>query len=295
MIKPKKNKIKSSNKVKSNGKVVNIRKSESRGKVESIDKTRNNKKIKNTNELILKSKQRKLIKRIAIAVIILVIGIGVFIAKTDFFTIKKVAILGNPIMSGEDVKNRTENLVGQNIFFINKKSIIDSAKKNPYVESVEISRSFPKQVNIKITEKQGVFVFDKDGQKYVLDGNGILLEKTDSVENRSLVSIKGIKLNNEELGQSVVDDKRTLDLLDIFYQIIKKNPTNYNIDGIDASDLMNIKVNIGQVEGRIGNDENIPDKMNKLLHIIQDPNIGLKKGYVDVGFNGTPVYYKEER
>lgn len=198
-------------------------------------------------------------------------------------------------MSGEDVKNSTENLIGQNILFINKQNIISNAKKNPYVENVEISKSYPKQVNIKISEKEGIYYVEKDGYKYVLDNDGNFLEKTDSVENRSLVNVKGIDLKDVALGQKMIDDSRVLDFLDIFYQIIKINPTNYKIDYVDISDFTNIKVYVGKVEGRLGNDENIPDKMNKLLHIIQNPDIGIVKGYVDVGFNGAPVYYKEER
>ena len=58
---------------------------------------------------------------------------------------------------------------------------------------------------------------------------------------------------------------------------------------------MNIKIYIGKVEGRLGNDENVPDKMNKLMHIIENPNIGIVEGYIDVGFSGTPVYYKKGR
>jgi len=228
-------------------------------------------------------------------IIVLFIVGTIFAIKSNFFIIKKVSILGNPVMSGEDVKNSTENLIGQNILFINKQNIIGNAKKNPYVENVEISKSYPKQVNIKISEKEGIYYVEKDGYKYVLDNEGNLLEKTDSVENRSLVNVKGIDLKDVALGQKMIDDSRVLDFLDIFYQIIKINPTNYKIDYVDISDFTNIKVYVGEVEGRLGNDENIPDKMNKLLHIIQNPDIGIVKGYVDVGFNGAPVYYKEER
>ncbi len=228
-------------------------------------------------------------------IIVLFIVGTIFAIKSNFFIIKKVSILGNPVMSGEDVKNSTENLIGQNILFINKQNIISNAKKNPYVENVEISKSYPKQVNIKISEKEGIYYVEKDGYKYILDNDGNFLEKTDSVENRSLVNVKGIDLKDVALGQKMIDDSRVLDFLDVFYQIIKINPTNYKIDYVDISDFTNIKVYVGKVEGRIGNDENIPDKMNKLLHIIQNPDIGIVKGYVDVGFNGAPVYYKEER
>ncbi len=204
-------------------------------------------------------------------IIVLFIVGTIFAIKSNFFIIKKVSILGNPVMSGEDVKNSTENLIGQNILFINKQNIISNAKKNPYVENVEISKSYPKQVNIKISEKEGIYYVEKDGYKYVLDNDGNFLEKTDSVENRSLVNVKGIDLKDVALGQKMIDDSRVLDFLDVFYQIIKINPTNYKIDYVDISDFTNIKVYVGKVEGRIGNDENIPDKMNKLLHIIQNP------------------------
>jgi Cell division septal protein len=251
--------------------------------------------VKKNNEFILKAKRRRSIKRIIILIIILIVGGIIFATKSNFFNIKKVAILGNPIMSGEDVKARTENLIGQNIFLINKQNIINEAKKNPYVESVEIKKVFPKEVDIKISEKQGIYCVDKEGQKYVLDGGTVLLEKTDNVENRKLVNIIGLELKNTEPGERTIDNPRMLAFLDIFYQIINNNPTNYNINSIDVSDLMNIKVYIGKVEGKLGNDENIPDKMNKLLHIIENPNIGITEGYIDVGFNGAPVYYKKGR
>lgn len=251
--------------------------------------------VKKNNEFILKAKRRRSIKRIIILIIILIVGGIIFATKSTFFNIKKVAILGNPIMSGEDVKSRTENLIGQNIFLISKQNIINEAKKNPYVESVEIKKVFPKEVDIKISEKQGIYCVDKEGQKYVLDGGTVLLEKTDNVENRKLVNIIGLELKNAEPGKRTIDNPRMLAFLDIFYQIINNNPTNYNINSIDVSDLMNIKVYIGKVEGKLGNDENIPDKMNKLLHIIENPNIGITEGYIDVGFNGAPVYYKKGR
>lgn len=248
-----------------------------------------------SNKFILRAQRRRLVRKLVMVSIILIIGGIIFATKSNFFIIKKVAILGNPTMSGEDVKTRTEDLIGQNILFINKHNIINEAKKNPYVENIEISKVYPKQVNIKVYEKQGIYFVEKDGYKYVLDNESTLLETTDNVENRNLVNIIGINLKDVEIGNKTLDNGRMLGFLDIFYEIIKNNPTNYNINSIDVSDFTNIKVYVGNVEGRLGNDENIPDKMNKLLHIIENPDIGIVKGYVDVGFNGAPVYYKEER
>ena len=40
-------------------------------------------------------------------------------------------------MSGEDVKEKTEYLIGQNILFIDKEHINSQAKSNAYVEAVK--------------------------------------------------------------------------------------------------------------------------------------------------------------
>lgn len=251
-------------------------------------------KKKTNNKLVLQLRRKRRIKKFIALGIALVIGLIVFITKSDVFIVKKVSVLGNPIMSGEDVKANTEYLLGQNIFFIDKSTIIKEAKKNPYVESVTISKSLPKQVNIKVTEKQGMYVTEKDGQYYVLSDEAILLEETNNIDNRKLININGLNLEDIELGRDISDNHRIMNVLRIFSEISKVNPSNFNIDSIDISDLMNIKVYIGEVEGKLGNDEKIPDKMNKLLHIVENPQIGIKKGYIDVGFDGSPVYYKEE-
>lgn len=249
--------------------------------------------IKQSNKYILKTKRKKFIKKLIVIFFLITIGMAILINKSNLFIIKKVAILGNPIISGEDVKERTQNLIGRNIFFISKRDIINEAKKNPYVEEVEISKVYPKQVNIKIVEKQGIYYVDKEAYKCVLNNKLILLEKPDNIDNRNLVELKGVNFDDVEPGNVVLENSRIENILDVFYKIIKNNPTNYKIDSIDVSDLTNIKVYIGEVEGRLGSDENLLDKMNKLLHIMASPEVGITKGYIDVGFDGAPVYYSE--
>lgn len=249
--------------------------------------------IKENNKYILKAKRRKTIKKLIVVFLLMTIGMIILINKSNIFIIKKVAILGNPIISGEDVKERTQNLIGKNIFFISKRDIINEAKKNPYVEEVEISKAYPKQVNIKIVEKQGIYYVDKGAYKCVLNNKLILLEMPENIDNRNLVELKGVNFDDVDPGNIVLENSRIENILDIFYKIIKNNPTNYKIDSIDVSDLTNIKVYIGEVEGRLGSDEDLLDKMNKLLHIMASPEVGITKGYIDVGFDGAPVYYSE--
>lgn len=248
---------------------------------------------KKSNKYIKKRRNKLRIIKVIFLLFFIAIGLGVFACKTDFFIIKKVSILGNPAMSGEDVKEKTQYLVGQNILFIDKKQIISQTRSNAYVEDVKIKKVYPKQINITLSEKKAIYYVKTDDKIYVLSDRLMILEDNANIENRNLIKLNGITIDNPILGQIGVKNERLLNILKTFSKIAEINPTNFNIDNVDLSDLMNIKVYIGEVEGRLGNDENLPDKMNKLMHIIEDPSIGIKKGYIDVGFEGPPIYYSK--
>lgn len=247
----------------------------------------------NTNKYIMKSKRKKLIKKIIITLLFFIMATIIFITKSNIFIVKKVAVTGNPIITGEDVKARCEKVLGQNIFFVSKNDLIKEANKNPYVDSVTVTKKFPKQIDINIVEKEGIYYLDQGKNKLILSNSLVLLEKTDDLKGRSLVEVKGIEFKEGEIGEKVLEDNRISTILTTFYNVVRNNPTEYYINCIDLQDLSNIKVYISDIEGKLGNDENLLDKMNKVLHIISSPEVGMKKGYIDVSFAGSPVYYSE--
>ncbi len=249
--------------------------------------------VKKTNKYIMKSKRKRLIKKIIITLLFLIMGVIIFVTKSNVFIVKKVAVTGNPIITGEDVKERCEKVLGENIFFVSKSDLTKEAKKNPYVEAVTVTKKFPKQININIVEKEGIYYLDEGKNKLILSNRLVLLERTDDLRGRNLVEIKGIEYKEGEVGERVLDDNRISEILTIFYNIVRNNPTEYNISSIDLHDLTNIKVYIGEVEGRLGNDENLLDKMNKILHIVSSQEVAMNKGYIDVSFEGSPVYHHE--
>ncbi len=249
--------------------------------------------VKKTNKYIMKSKRKRLIKKIIITLLFLIMGVIIFVTKSNVFIVKKVAVTGNPIITGEDVKERCEKVLGENIFFVSKSDLTKEAKKNPYVEAVTVTKKIPKQININIVEKEGIYYIDEGKNKLILSNKLVLLEKTDDLRGRSLVEVKGIQYKEGEVGERVLEDNRISEILTTFYNIVRNNPTDYNISSIDLNDLTNIKVYIGEVEGRLGNDEKLLDKMNKILHIVSSPEVAMNKGYIDVSFEGSPVYRHE--
>lgn len=248
---------------------------------------------KTNNKYIIQRKHKQFKKKLIFLFIILFISLIIFAVKSKFFCIKKVSISGNPVMSGEEVKENTNFLIGQNIFLINEKDIINEAKKSAYVDNVTIKRKLPKQVDINITEMKAYYYVNSGDSYYLLSNSLSILENTQNIEGRNLIELKGIDLTNAEIGKCATENDRVKTFLSTFSKIVDKNPTQFDISSIDLTDLASIKVYIGEIEGKIGNDENLPDKMNKLMHIIEDPRIGMKKGYIDVGFDGSPVYFSE--
>ncbi|NHL29083.1 FtsQ-type POTRA domain-containing protein, partial [Clostridium botulinum] len=98
--------------------------------------------------------------------------IFIFICLGNFF----VTVTGNPIITGEDVKERCEKVLGENIFFVSKSDLTKEAKKNPYVEAVTVTKKFPKQININIVEKEGIYYLDEGKNKLILSNRLVLLE-----------------------------------------------------------------------------------------------------------------------
>lgn len=248
---------------------------------------------KQNNKYIAKAHKKRRIRRTITAFLVLIIGFVIFAVKSQYFIITKVAILGNPVISGEDIKEKTEYLIGKNIFFIDKGDIVKIVEKNPYADNVEVSRKYPRQITIKVSEKQGVYCIENNGIYSILDSALTVLENTDDIGNRTLVQLYGVKVESTELGDCAVSSARVKTLLKTFYGIIQNNPTEFKLDSIDLTELTNIRVYIGGIEGRFGSDEDILDKANKFLHVVTNPEIGIKKGYIDVGFDGAPVYYSE--
>lgn len=248
---------------------------------------------KQNNKYIAQAQKKRRKKRLIAFILLLIIGFLIFALKSQYFVVSKVAILGNPVISGEDIKEKTQYLIGKKIFFIDKGDIRNVVKQNPYVDSIEITRKYPRQINIKVSEKQGVYYTEENGIYSVMDSSLTIIEKTDNIDNRNLVRLYGLNFEATEPGETAVSNTRTKNLLKTFNDIIQVNPTNFKLDSIDLTNLADIRVYIGEIEGRFGSDEDIIDKANKFLHVITNEQIGIKKGYIDVGFDGAPVYYSE--
>lgn len=247
---------------------------------------------KNINKYIKKKKRNKKIKRITLGLFVIVIGIIIFIYKAPLFNLKKININGLVSLTNDSIQDVLKYEIGQNIFTIDYKEMEKTLMSNPYIEKVKISKKGLNQLNINIEESKIGFYIEKDGKFYTINNEGVIVEELADINDKKLINIYDVDITNKKIGDKITEDNNLYNVLDEFYKMKEVLPEEYSIDKIGIKDLSKINCYIKEVEIIIGDRFEMKDKMNLALNAIDQGAI--KKGYIDMSFDGTPVL-KEEK
>lgn len=251
---------------------------------------------KTNNELIRRRRKKRIIKRSVIFAIFLIAVSVILCLKLDYFNISNVKIINNNIISSEEIAENAKVSVGENIFYANLMQIKTNVLSNPYIESAVVKRSLPSTIWISVKEREARFYGKVDNKFYIIDKNGIVLEERTDINNMNLTNLLGLDLENSELGKVFPgSDIIKLKLLSSISELIASNSSNIKIDSVDVKNSLAVKVNCQNITIKLGDGENLKEKMRKAFGIIEDNNLLTQKGYVDVSFEGNPVMYIEKQ
>ncbi|MCX7694107.1 MAG: FtsQ-type POTRA domain-containing protein, partial [Caloramator sp.] len=100
--------------------------------------------------LIKRRKQKRFLS--FIIVFILLSTTVVISLKSDYFKIKEVEVKNNNLISRDEVIILA-NVIGENIFFLDKDKVKTNILNNPYVKDVKINRKLPSKIILTINEK----------------------------------------------------------------------------------------------------------------------------------------------
>jgi cell division protein FtsQ len=251
---------------------------------------------KTTNELIMKRRRKKLIKRCIWFFIFMVSIMILLCLKLDYFNIANIEVSGNKIISTSEIIKTSGIYLGNNIFYTNisrsKKRIL---AQNPYIMEVHIVRRLPSSIDIEVRERKAKYYDEKRNKFLLIDENGVILQEKDSIKDMNLIKLSGIEVDKLHTGDVIqFDDKRKLQVLNIMDKITENDKNNFGIDELDLSNIVDIKAYSGNMCIKLGTSENIADKINMALNIINMNKLCGKKGYVDVSYKGNPVFYIEK-
>lgn len=252
----------------------------------------------NGNKYIKKAKRKRLIKKSIFIIILLSIAGGLIVTKSNLFLIKNVKVSGENLVTKDLIDEKLQSIKGENIFFIKSSEVEKVLKSDPYVNGVNLKRHFPSTLEVDIKEKNiGYYV--KYGDEYdVISSDLVLLEKVNKLKGDGLIEIKGLKSEGRKIGEKYVDtkdDKRLENFLETLYEIKNSNTTKNKITMVNVTNINDIIVYFNNdVKVKVGNGNDLIKKINTALNILEDKKLNLKKGYIDLSFEGTPVI-KEEK
>lgn len=284
---PNNKKVKNNNPIKGNKK--ENRKVKNKSKSTPMEKTK----------CVNPQKRKRAIKLVKTFFLIIFLTVGLIVVlKSSLFNITEinVKIENNKILTESQIKNLSTINIGQNMYSINKKKIIDNIKGEPYVESVKISRKLPNALNIEVQERSVKFRLDYNGQYIYVDTQGYILEKSSEPNDNILIS--GYSTIDLEDGNRL--NTEDLEKLSAVIQILQESENNgikNDITQIDIEDKDDYKIyfkGLGKM-AHLGDTTSINDKMTYIKKIIEVESNYEGEIFVNVNLNnGEYPHFREK-
>lgn len=246
---------------------------------------------KSKNELIAKRRRKIMRKRIFFSIVLLTATLITLCLKLPCFGVSEVIVLNNKTIATEEIVKEANIVKNTNIFYINVRNIKDNLQENPYILSADVKRKLPSSIEIIVNEREAAFYAEKDKKFLIIDKNGIVLEERNNINNMKLINLAGVDVSKAKIGSLVPNaNSRKLNFISNITDIILNNKSCKNFTKVDITDELNLQVYYNDMCIKIGTEDDIINKLNKAINIINEKNLSSAKGYIDVSFEGNPVY-----
>ena len=237
-------------------------------------KTNKQKEVKMTKKQKQILKRKKRIKKILkiITLLILIIGGIIFALVSPIFNIQTINVTNNTTIPSETIISLSELSQGQNIFRFMKNNIIKKIKENPYIESVEIKRKIPNEVQITIQEREKDFNIQYLNEYAYINKQGYILEISEQKIEAPI--IKGITTQEEkiEIGNRLeAEDLEKLEVIIQIMNIAKNYELDTKITSIDVTNKNEYTLYIESEKKTIylGDKTNLSNKMLYVQAILE--------------------------
>jgi len=200
--------------------------------------------------------------------------------ESDYFGIDKVSISNLRRLSSDAIMAESDIKGGDNIFRLDLELIGRKIEENPWVERAEVERIFPREVVIRITEREERAIIDL-GYLYYVDKNGAIFKGLTAGDRLDYPVITGMN------RQFFLDEpQQAKDLLQqgvaLIEQLAERN--EFSIDevsevNIDAKDGFTLTTCRGGIPIRLGR-SNFAGKLARLESIYDEirPRTGVIRG-----------------
>jgi cell division septal protein FtsQ len=224
-------------------------------------------------------------------VILIVLLAAVMFLLSPVFSVKTINITKMDKYTYDQICEMTGLSKGKNIFLINRFKVLNTLKKDTYVDKAKLTYKLPDTVNLTISERKVRGYVPYMGSYLYIDENGRVLE-VNSAANNKLPVVNGLKFTGFVLGEQIdADNKDAFDIMVTVAQLITKyNLLNMTVS-IDVSDTKNITARVKNVDVNLGDISNIDQKIRVMAQVMQKLKDN-DRGTLDLSDLSRPIIFK---
>lgn len=213
----------------------------------------------------------------------------IWLFSSDLFKIKKVKITGTKHLNDSQIEKAAAVSPKTSLIRVPVKEIEGRLLKNPWIKSVEISRSFPNTLIIEISERKAIALVPVSDGLAAVDCDGLVLEKRPDIDRVNLPLIKDLKVNKVKIGKRIQSSAFS-NAISCLGHLEDQLRSSLSIISASSVDKLSLYTKEG-IEILYGKAENV-EKKNYILKKLLSKDSGIK--FIDIRVASNPVIKRLE-
>ncbi len=138
-----------------------------------------------------------------------------FLMASDLFRVDEVTVQGNQRLSGQQIAVLSDIEKGVNTFELDLDLIGRKIEENPWIQTAQVQRIFPRQVVIQVTERKPVAIINL-GYLYYLDKQGEIFKVLGAADSLDFPVVTGFDYEKAQKHDAdyAQDLRQIVELLD---------------------------------------------------------------------------------
>jgi len=147
----------------------------------------------------------------------MVLGLNYFY-NSKYFKVKSIDIQGSTHYKDGEIISLIPEVIGANIFEINKKKDEETIRELNWVKEVELRKIFPDKVIIKLVERKPFLIIVYKDKYFLMDNEGVVLDKIEKEDlngYKDLIRVRNVVNYSVNIGDKIAK-KNALSCVDIY-------------------------------------------------------------------------------
>jgi len=147
----------------------------------------------------------------------MVLGLNYFY-NSKYFKVKSIDIQGSTHYKDGEIISLIPEVIGANIFEINKKKDEETILELNWVKEAELRKIFPDKVIIKLVERKPFLIIVYKDKYFLMDNEGVVLDKIEKEDlngYKDLIRVRNVVNYSVNIGDKIAK-KNALSCVDIY-------------------------------------------------------------------------------